>query len=150
MLRCVAEQAEARLSFVGLADLAGELADELLDDLPAPQREALEIALLRRAHSGRPPDPTAVGVGLRSLLVRAAEAGPVVVAVDDVQWLDAATARALAFAVRRLDGHRVGVARHAARAERGARPARARARARGRARARTCASARSTSSRCGR
>ena len=109
VLRCVAEQAEVRLSFVGLADLVGELADELLDELPAPQREALEIALLRRAHSGRPPDPTAVGVGLRSLLVRAAEAGPVVVAVDDVQWLDAATARALAFAVRRLDGHRVGV-----------------------------------------
>lgn len=50
-------------------------------------------------------DPTAVGVGFRSLLVRAARAGP----VDDVQWLDAETARALAFAVRRLDCHPVGV-----------------------------------------
>jgi predicted ATPase len=68
------------------------------------------VALVRRASgSEHAPDAAAVGVGLRSLLARAAEAGPVVVAVDDVQWLDAATARALAFAMRRLDGHRVGV-----------------------------------------
>jgi DNA-binding NarL/FixJ family response regulator len=110
VLRCVAEQAEAQLSFVGLGDLAGAVADEFLPALPAPQREALEIALVRRASgSGRAPDPTAVGVGLRSLLIAAAEAGPVVVAIDDVQWLDTETARALAFAVRRLDGHPVGV-----------------------------------------
>lgn len=101
VLRCVAEQTEARLSFVGLGDLAGALADEFLPALPAPQREALEVALVRRASgSGRAPDPTAVGVGFRSLLVAAAQAGPVVVAVDDVQWLDPETARALAFAMR--------------------------------------------------
>ena len=109
VLRCVAEQAEARLSFVGLADLADPIADDFLDALPAPQRDALEVALVRRAGSGQPPDPTAVGAGFRALLVRAAEAGPLVLAVDDVQWLDAATARALAFAVRRLDGLPVGV-----------------------------------------
>ena len=109
VLRCVAEQAEARLSFVGLADLADEIADDHLDALPGPQREALEVALVRRAGSDRPPDPTAVGVGLRALLMRAAEAGPLVVAIDDAQWLDAATARALAFATRRLEGLRIGV-----------------------------------------
>jgi DNA-binding CsgD family transcriptional regulator len=109
VLRCVAEQAEARLSFVGLADLADPIADEHLDALPGPQREALEVALVRRAGTDRPPDATAVGVGLRALLVRAAEDGPLIVAIDDVQWLDAPTARALAFAVRRLDGLRIGV-----------------------------------------
>ena len=109
VLRCVAEQAEARLPFVGLADLIDGIADDHLAALPAPQREALEVALVRREGGERPPDPTAVGVGLRSLLVRAARSAPVVVAVDDAQWLDAATARALAFAVRRLDGRRVGV-----------------------------------------
>jgi predicted ATPase len=110
VLACVAEQAEARLSFVGLGDLAGDIADELLPALPGPQREALEIALVRRASgSGRAPDPKAVGVGLRSMLVEAARSGPVVVALDDVQWLDAATAGALAFAARRLAGHPVGV-----------------------------------------
>ena len=109
VLRCVAEQAEARLSFVGLADLIDGIADDHLSALPAPQREALEVALVRREGGERPPDPATVGVGLRSLLVRAARSAPVVVAIDDAQWLDAATARALAFAVRRLDGCPVGV-----------------------------------------
>ena len=67
VLRCVAEQAEVRLSFVGLGDLAGGLVDELLPALPGPQREALEVALVRRTSgSGRAPDPTAVGVGFRA------------------------------------------------------------------------------------
>jgi DNA-binding CsgD family transcriptional regulator len=109
VLRCVAEQAEARLAFVGLGDLASGLADDHLATLPAPQREALEVALVRREAGEEPPDPTAVGVGLRSLLLRAAQDGPVVVAIDDVQWLDPATARALAFALRRLAGRAVGV-----------------------------------------
>jgi DNA-binding CsgD family transcriptional regulator len=110
VLRCVAEQAEARLPFVGLGDLVGDMADELLPALPLPQREALEVALVRRVNgSGRAPDPKAVGVGFHSLLLRAARNRPVVVAVDDVQWLDPATAGALAFAARRLDAQPVGV-----------------------------------------
>ena len=109
VLRSVAEQAEARLSFAGLGDLAGGLPAALPAALPAPQREALEVALVRRTSGARAPDPMAVAVGLRALLVRAAEAGPLLIAVDDLQWLDAATARALAFALRRLDGRRVGV-----------------------------------------
>jgi DNA-binding CsgD family transcriptional regulator len=109
VLRCVAEQAEARLSFVGLADLAEGVSDESLAAVRHPQREALEIALVRRERAAEPPDPAAVAIGFRSLLVRMSAVAPVVVAVDDVQWLDAATARALAFAVRRLDGQRVGV-----------------------------------------
>ena len=109
VLRAVAEQAEARLSFAGLGDLAGDFDDEFLAALPCPQREALEVALVRRTSGPRAPDPTAVAVGFRSLLARAAKAAPLVLAIDDVQWLDAATARALSFAVRRLDGHRIGV-----------------------------------------
>ena len=50
-----------------------------------------------------------MAVALRTLLVALARTRPVIVAVDDVQWLDAATARALAFAARRLDGQRVAV-----------------------------------------
>jgi hypothetical protein len=72
VLRCVAEQAEARLAFVGLVDLAGAVADELLPALPGAQREALEVALVRRAYPlRRAPDPAAVGAGVRSLLVAA-------------------------------------------------------------------------------
>ena len=108
VLRCVAEQTEAQLSFVGLGDLAAELADEHLAALPGPQREALEVALLRRASGSRAPDPKAVGVGLRALLAEAERAGPVLIAVDDVQWLDAPTAHALAFVARRVEGRRIG------------------------------------------
>ena len=109
VLRCVAEQAEARLAFVGLADLAADISDETFGAVRSPQRQALEVALVRRERTADPPDPTAVAIGFRSLLVRIAEEAPVVVAVDDVQWLDAATARALAFTVRRLEGRRVGI-----------------------------------------
>lgn len=110
VLSCVAAQAEARLPFTGLGDLLDGLPAELLGALPPPQREALEIALvLRESGSGRMPDPKAAGVALRSLLVLAAQDAPVVIAIDDLQWLDSETARALAFAVRRLSGHPVGV-----------------------------------------
>ena len=109
VLRCAGEESEARLSFVGLSDLIGETADEFLPALPAPQREALEVALLRKVSTGRGPEPRAVAMALRSLLVEAAQERPVVVAVDDVQWLDAATVHALAFVARRLDGRPVGV-----------------------------------------
>lgn len=109
-LVCVADEAEARLSYAGLADLLTNVADEVLPALPAPQREALEVALLRRrGASGRPPDPRAAGVALWAALTALASEGPIVVAVDDLQWLDATSARALSFALRRLHGRPVGV-----------------------------------------
>jgi DNA-binding CsgD family transcriptional regulator len=110
VLRCGGDQAEARLSFVGLGDLLGPVVDEGLGLLPGPQREALELALARRsAGAGRLPDAKTIGMGLRSLVVELARDRPVLLAVDDVQWLDGATARALAFVARRLDVHPVGV-----------------------------------------
>src|SRR6266496_2483974 len=47
LLTCVAAQAVVRLSFVGLNDLTGAVADDVLPSLPEPQRKALEIALVR-------------------------------------------------------------------------------------------------------
>ena len=67
--------------------------------------EALEVALLRRSPVGVPPQPHAIGLGLRNALAACA---PVLVAIDDIQWLDAPSAEALAFAARRLDGADVG------------------------------------------
>ncbi|MDA0185251.1 AAA family ATPase, partial [Solirubrobacter phytolaccae] len=95
-------ETEAKLSFAGLIDLC-EHVD--LDVLPAPQREALEIVLLRRAPASAPPEPHAIGLALRGALAAAA---PVLVAIDDVQWLDALSAEALAFAARRLVDAPVG------------------------------------------
>lgn len=110
VLSCVADQAEVRLSFVGLSDLLRDVVDQVRPCLSRLQREALEIALLERpSASGRPPDAKTMGAALRSVLVEVARDKPVIVAVDDVQWLDIETARALAFAFRRLDGLPVGV-----------------------------------------
>jgi hypothetical protein len=66
--------------------------------LPEPQRRALERVLLVAADD-EPLDARLVGVALRTLLANLG--APVLVAVDDVQWLDAASAGALAYALRR-------------------------------------------------
>jgi DNA-binding CsgD family transcriptional regulator len=101
--------AEVQLGFAGLADLLRDVLDETLDRLPAPQRRALAVALLLDDSDGAAPDDRAVSAAFLAALSMAAGAGPVVVAIDDVQWLDAASARALEFALRRLDGEPIGV-----------------------------------------
>jgi hypothetical protein len=73
-----------------------------LPELTAPRRRALEIALLVDESAGSS-DPRTLGVAVRSALDALASETPLALAVDDVQWLDASTASALAFALRRLD-----------------------------------------------
>jgi hypothetical protein len=99
VLSCRAAESEARLSYAAL----GDLFDFELPDLPAPQRRALDAALLRAEVEGAPPDQRAVSLASLGVLRALAAAGPVVVAIDDVQWLDAPSARVLAFVVRRLE-----------------------------------------------
>lgn len=101
-------ESEAKLSFAGLADLL-EKAGEVIDGLPEPQRHALEVALLRAEPGGVPPDPHTVSAAVLSTLRQTAARGPVLIALDDVQWLDHATGRALEFAARRLEEERVGL-----------------------------------------
>jgi DNA-binding CsgD family transcriptional regulator len=97
-------EAEASLSFAALADLVGEALDEARGhDLPVPQRRALEVALLRGEPEDQTPDLRAVSVALLGILRSLASAGRVVVAIDDVHWMDPPSARALGFAARRLD-----------------------------------------------
>ena len=99
--------AETGLSFGALADLL-EAVD--LDDLaavPAPQRRALETALLRSEADGEPAEPFAVSAGLLSILRALAEQDPLLVAVDDIPWLYRPSAEALGYSARRLDGHAV-------------------------------------------
>lgn len=99
--------AETSLSFVSLADLLNEIGPEVLSDLPAPQRRGLEVALLRADPAGEAASPRAIAFGLLNLLRQLAVDRPLLVAVDDLQWLDEPTAEMLAFAVRRLHGSAV-------------------------------------------
>jgi DNA-binding CsgD family transcriptional regulator len=102
VLSFAAVEAEVSLPFVGLGDLLAPLLDEALPALPGVQREALETALLRVESSGDGAGEAAVSAAALGVLREARR--PLVIAVDDVQWLDRHTARALAFAFRRLEG----------------------------------------------
>ncbi len=104
---CRASQAETRLSFAGLADLLRSVGEQELLVLPTPQRRTLDLALLRieadPASVTAAPDARTLGTGLVTLLTALSKSGPLLIVVDDVQWLDAATARTLEFALRRVE-----------------------------------------------
>lgn len=99
-------QSEARLAFAGLADLLEPVA---LGELPSVQRHALDVAMLRAESGPEGVDPRIVGTAIVSVMRQLAARGPVLIAVDDAQWLDTASAEALSFAVRRVEGLPVGV-----------------------------------------
>jgi DNA-binding NarL/FixJ family response regulator len=102
VLSCRPAQTEAKLGFASLADLLAPVVDDVIGKLPDPQRLALEVALLRVLPRGGRLDRRAVGTAVQSLLRRLAADGPVLIAIDDAQWLDRASAAALGFALRRL------------------------------------------------
>ncbi len=95
VLRCRPAATETQLPFAALGDLLDGVE---LPELPAPQRGALEVALQRAEPAGRPPDVRAIGGAFLGVLRALA---PVLVAVDDAQWLDASSRSVLEFAVRR-------------------------------------------------
>ena len=102
LLRSEPSASETDLSFAGLADLLSGVLPRVAEQIPAPQREALEIALLLRPAGDEPPTARAIGLALLTALRACMSEGPVLVAVDDVQWLDEASLDALAFALRRV------------------------------------------------
>ncbi|MEU4754239.1 AAA family ATPase, partial [Micromonospora tulbaghiae] len=101
VLSAAPTEAETALPYAALADVLRPLADAL-PGLPAPQRVAADMVLLTGEHDGAV-DERAVGAATRTLLDAAvADAPRVLLAVDDPQWLDPPSARALRFALRRL------------------------------------------------
>lgn len=92
---------DAQLAYAGVTDLIGAEFAELRHALAAPQARAVSAALLLEDHEGAV-ELRAVAMGFVSILAELARVRPVVVAVDDVQWLDPASERVLAFAARRL------------------------------------------------
>lgn len=108
--------ADAAFEFGGLTDLFSDVREEALAALPRLQRDALEIAFLRAdADSGRASvpldevvDERVLAAAVLSLLRLLSREAPLIVAVDDVQWLDQRSARLLGFAARRLELADVG------------------------------------------
>jgi DNA-binding CsgD family transcriptional regulator len=99
VLRVAGIESEMELAFAALHQLCGPMLDRL-DRLPARQRDALETAFGLGA--GEAPDRFLVGLAVMSLLSEVAQELPLVCVIDDAQWLDHASAQALAFVARRL------------------------------------------------
>jgi hypothetical protein len=99
IMRAVGVESEIELAFAGLHRLFVPMLGRL-DGLPDPQRDALQTAF--GLSPGAVPDRFLVGLAVLSLLSDAAEERPLLCIVDDAQWLDRASAQALAFAARRL------------------------------------------------
>ena len=102
--RSVGVEGEMELAFAALQQFCSPRLG-LVERLPDPQRDALEVALGLK--SGRPPNPFLVGLAVLNVLSEAAEEQPLFCIVDDAQWLDRASARALAFVARRLLAERI-------------------------------------------
>ena len=108
VLVCRPIESEAQLAYAALGDLLADLSEEALRALPEPQRQALEVALLRREPEGQPLQ-RAVALGTLGTLRAIARDQPTVIAIDDVQWLDQESASVLAFVARRLKDERIGL-----------------------------------------
>jgi DNA-binding CsgD family transcriptional regulator/predicted nucleic acid-binding protein len=104
--RTVGIESEVQMAFAALLQLCSPFL-ELMDRLPRPQQGALAVAFGLGA--GPAPNPFLVGLAVLGLLAEAAEQQPLLCVVDDAQWLDSASARALAFAGRRLLAEKIAV-----------------------------------------
>jgi len=97
--RTAGVEGEIQLAYAALQQLCSPILG-LMEPLPDPQRKALAVAF--GLSSGQAPNPFLVGLAVIGLLSEAAQERPLLCIVDDAQWLDAASARALAFVARRL------------------------------------------------
>src|ERR1700749_2818637 len=100
--RCVqvaGVQSDMELAFAGLQQLCAPLINRF-DELPPPQREALNVAFGRGV--GPTPDRFLVGLAVLSLMAAASNEQPLLCIIDDAQWLDQVSVQTLAFVARRL------------------------------------------------
>ena len=106
VVRATGVESEMELAYASLHQLCAPMLDGL-EQLPAPQRDALSIVFGLSA--GPPPDRFLVGLGVLTLLSEVAERRPLLCVVDDAQWLDQTSALTLAFVARRLLAEPVGL-----------------------------------------
>jgi DNA-binding CsgD family transcriptional regulator len=105
--RCV--EVEMPLALSAIVDLLELPFGEVASQLPVPQRRALAVALGLEEPPEQPAEPLTLSRAVLEVLRSLSTSAPVVVAIDDAQWLDAGSQRVLAFAVRRLTDAPVAV-----------------------------------------
>ncbi len=101
VIRAVGIESKSELVFAGLQQVCSQTPQDKLELLPEPQRDAIQVALGRSF--GEAPSPLLLGTAMLNHFADIAEERPVLVVIDDAQWLDRATAQTLAFVARRLD-----------------------------------------------
>lgn len=109
VLQSAPAKGELRLAFAGLTDLLELHLDDVIGELPAPQARALRVALLLEEAPPLPPEPRAIAAAFRGALSVLSRSAPVLMVIDDVQWLDPASEAAVGFAIRRVEDDRVGL-----------------------------------------
>jgi DNA-binding CsgD family transcriptional regulator len=107
LARAAGVEGEAELMLAGLQQLLGASMLPRSEHLPAPQRDALSVAL--GLQQGPAPDRFLVGLATLGLLSDLAEERPLVCLIDDVQWLDRASTQVLSFVARRLAAERIAL-----------------------------------------
>ena len=103
VLSARAAAAESVLAYTALADLLDGVPASAWADLPEPQRAAVDQVLLR-ADNGSTTDQRAVAAAFLSVIEYLGDDGPLLVAIDDLQWIDPSSMHVVAFAARRLSG----------------------------------------------
>src|SRR6202167_1048107 len=106
VIRVTGVESEMEIAFAALQQACAPLLKHL-DQLPAPQSDALRVAF--GLSHGDPPDRFLVGLGVLGLAAEEAAAQPVLCIVDDAQWIDQTSLQALAVTARRLYGESVGM-----------------------------------------
>jgi DNA-binding CsgD family transcriptional regulator len=101
-------EAESVLAYAAVADLLADVEDRVLDQLPELQRLAVDRVLLRADGDGPPTDQRVTAAALVSIVWTLVASSPVLVAIDDAQWLDSSSQSVLDLAMRRMTW-RVGV-----------------------------------------
>ncbi len=109
VLACRPVESETEMAYAALGDLLSDHTADALAGLPGPQRRAIEVALLLREPEEEQPAQRAVAVATLGVLAALSRERPLLVGIDDVQWLDPESESVLAFVARRLRHERIGV-----------------------------------------
>ncbi len=108
VLSARAGEAESAMGYAAVADLLRDVKSSIFVRLPNLQRVAVDRVLLRSGDEGPETDRRAVAAAFSAIVEMLAADAPVLLAIDDLQWLDTSSRAVVAFAARRIKG-RVGV-----------------------------------------